>query len=453
MTSTQHAPPTVQVQHPPTNSMAVSILACGGGLPLEIAKILKRDGRSVNVVCIAGMADADYTGFKLTTVSIGRIGALLKALKAGGIHDMLIAGHARRPDLRSLNIDLGFVRHFPTILGLMRGGDDHVLRKIAAFFERNGLNVKSIEEFAPDLLTPCGDFAGTGLAPAALRESAAYGLQTIHSLGPFDVGQAVILENGRIAAIEGAEGTNRLIARQAENRHEHPNTAKQSRVLVKAAKPGQDLRVDLPTIGVETIEKCAAAGIQTIALEAGRSLIVARSETLASALKHGISLISLKTPSAHPHQSPTAAQRPATKNRATAPASLTSLARVSAPPKAMRDALKGLRLLAACPANLEVQAAVVGRENILAINVGEPMQSFIERSERLVQWGDRREGGKRNRVLAVITPATISPETWATLSGSKIGGFAILTTAGSHDELDEIIELATAKQYFVLSAP
>ena len=186
---------------------------------------------------------------------------------------MLIAGHARRPDLRSLNIDWGFLRHLFTILSLTRGGDDHVLRKIATFFERNGMTLKSIAEVAPSLLTPAGVLAGK-LSPEC-QTAATNGLLLVHKLGPFDVGQAVCIDKQQIAAIEGAEGTNGLIARLPKINPTASN-ARADRVLVKAAKPEQDLRFDLPTIGPETIGKCANAGIATIAVEAGRSLILSR---------------------------------------------------------------------------------------------------------------------------------------------------------------------------------
>ncbi|MBU2531220.1 MAG: UDP-2,3-diacylglucosamine diphosphatase LpxI, partial [Alphaproteobacteria bacterium] len=266
-------------------SPPISILACGGGLPLEIARVLSDKGRSTNIVTIKGMADADYTGFPVTSVGIGELGGLLRALKRGGATEMLIAGHAQRPDLRNLKIDFGVITNIATIFRLMRGGDDHVLRQIANLFERNGLAVKSIAELAPELLTPAGVLAGE--ASPAIMSTADHGLRVIRRLGPFDIGQAVVASGDAILAIEGAEGTNGLIARSTVTHHGDSRF----KMLVKAAKPSQDLRVDLPTIGTETIERCVAAGISAIALEAGRSLIVDRAATIRKSEASGIALI------------------------------------------------------------------------------------------------------------------------------------------------------------------
>ena len=293
---------------------AISILACGGGLPLEIAEILKAKGRDVNIVSIAGMADADYTGFELTSVSIGRIGALIKALRKDGIREMIIAGHARRPDLRSLNIDAGFVRNLPTILGLMRGGDDQVLRQIAGFFERNGLSVKSIEEVAPELLTPSGPL-NRQPTPAAER-GARRGLALIHRLGSFDVGQAVILDDDRVIAIEGAEGTNGLMSRTTVTKHRqqdqrpdtHPDTQPSQPDTGKSrqARPGSANGPADHRHGNNHARR-SLRHHHHCTRKPGQSLIVARSQTIAEADQHGIAVLGLSQPP--PYPSPLAQKR------------------------------------------------------------------------------------------------------------------------------------------------
>ena len=422
-------------------SAPISILACGGSLPLEIAQILRSKGCPTNIVSIAGLADADYSDFPLTSVSILRVGALLAALRSNGAREMLIAGHARRPDLRSLNVDWGFVRHFFTILSLTRGGDDRVLRKIAAFFERNGMTIKSIAEVAPSLLTPAGALTGT-LSPDC-QAAATSGLRLVHKLGPFDVGQAVLVDKQRIAAIEGAEGTNGLIAR-LPTIDQSAGNAGAGRVLVKAAKPEQDLRFDLPTIGPETIEKCANAGIATIALEAGRSLILSRAETLEQANAAGITVVGLDTTSN--------GRRDETRPRVTqSPLRLTNHTHAIASPQFSRDAGKGLRLLATLAARTPARAAIVARENILAINLAEPTRAFIERTEQLGQWGDRREKTKRNRALVITSLRDMEPDLLEWLKETKIAGIAMLDTTGDPACLDQVVNDADSRNFFVLS--
>lgn len=416
----------------------ISILACGGSLPLEVAEILRSAGRHPNIVSIAGMADADFSGFNHTSVSIGKVGELLAALRANGIRDMVIAGHASRPDLRSLNIDLGFARHILTILSLTRGGDDYVLRKIASFFERCGLTVRGIAEVAPSLLTPPGTLTGT-LAPDA-EHNAIEGLRMVHKLGPFDVGQALVMEGDQIIAIEGAEGTDGLLTRlPASTPSDVGRNAR--RLLVKAAKPDQDLRVDLPTIGAATIERCNSVGIRQIALEAGRSLIVSRTETLRQAAAANVAVVGLNvTPAIKRCRTLTGGTR------------LASHSRWQPNKGALRDARKGLLLLAMLSQTCPASATLVSRDNILAININEPLSEFLARSKRISQWGDTREKRKRNRIFVLSSIEALQSDTLNHAVDAKISGLAVLKPPRDAFEFDQLLSDANDRRLFVLSA-
>jgi len=429
------------VDHPVSIHSPISILACGGGLPLEIAQVLRRTGRPTNIVSIAGMADANYEGFNVTSVGIGQTGALLAALRSNGARDMLIAGHARRPDLRSLTIDWGFLRNLGTILSLTRGGDDQVLRRIAAFFERNGMIVRSIADVAPSLLTPAGVLTGS-ISPAG-RCAAVAGIKLVHKLGGYDVGQAMVADNAHPVAIEGAEGTNGLLERLPPVKKPAADGC-DGRLLIKAAKPEQDDRVDLPTVGTETIEKCAKAGVTAIALEAGRSLIVSRAETLQHADAAGIAVIGLATHGSNEGvTSPTKEGLQRDK--------LVSYARTTPRPQFRRDARKGLQLLEEICETVSITAAIVARENVLALNLDETLADFIERAELLAQWGDRREKSKRNRTLVVSTAHAIEPDLYSSLGATKIAGFAVLNAGKDPASLDQLVAFADGENYFVLS--
>jgi UDP-2,3-diacylglucosamine hydrolase len=421
----------------------ISILACGGGLPLEIAGQLRQGGIEPNIVTIAGMADADYSGYALQSVSIGRIGALLAALRANGARDMLIAGHARRPDLRSLNIDSGFIRHIFTILGLMRGGDDRVLRNIAAFFERNGMTVRSLADLTPELLTPSGVLAGN---PATVTKGDAQtGLALIRNLGPFDVGQAVVVEAGRVIAIEGAEGTNGLLARLPARNTRGTNTL--ARTLVKAAKPDQDLRMDLPTIGTETITRCKEAGVSAIALEAGRSLIVDRTATIKAADQSSIAILGINSPT----ETNSAANVGIANQLSETRAGIRSHTRVKPSRQDRRDANKGALVLSRLVQRGPVRGAIVARENVLAIDLDEPIEAFIGRSNHLAQWGDKRQKNKRNRTLILTKPEDITPSQTAALIDTKIAGIMLLSAGANPGAFDELVSVANAQSLFLLS--
>lgn len=390
----------------------------------------------VQIVAISGLPSANFDGFPTTIVSILEIGGMLRALRANGAREMVIAGHAGRPDLRTWAIDWGFLRHFPTILSLTRGGDDRVMRRIAEFFERNRMTVRGISEVAPELLTPFGTLSGT--SSDAVRTAAKRGLDLVLALGQFDLGQAVCLDGEHISAIEGAEGTNGLIARL------RTATSKGAvRTLVKAAKPEQDLRLDLPTIGPETIDKCAEAGVTTVAVEAGRSLIVEREETMAKAAAVGITIVGIS--GSHRNSTcHTAGRTPPCDH-------LSNLTRASAGRRFGRDAAKGLRLLATLEAFAPARAAVVARENVLAINVGEATHAFIQRTERLRQWGDHREKSKRNRTLVIRSLQDIEPDLFLALNRTKIAGIALMSTGDDPASLDWFVRDADHQSFFVLS--
>jgi len=414
----------------------VSVLACGGSLPVEVARILRSKGREPNVVTIRGMADADFSSFTHSTVGIGEVGALLRALRATGAQDVMIAGHAHRPDLRRVKVDIGFVRNIFSILRLTRGGDDGLMRKIARFFEGHGFTVRGIAELTPELLTPPGVLAG----PLDLdsRASAEAGLRLVHALGPFDVGQAVIVEAGRVLAIEGAEGTNGLIARQSNT----SSDPVRPRVLVKAAKPDQDLRLDMPTIGPETITRCEATNIAAVALEAKRSLIVARAETVDLATRSRVAIVGLEAAQQLDRTQP--ADATATSSQ------LRSHARRSPGRLDQLNIIKGLRLLGVLAHHCAVKGAVLARDNVLAINVDDPMPGFSERCTQLCQWGDQRRT-KRVQTLVVSSIGPLLEEGFIeSLSGSQIAGI-VLACEATDATLDEGVRLANQNGLFFLS--
>jgi hypothetical protein len=367
----------------------VSILAGGGLLPVEIAREIARTGGHPRIVALTGIANADFSGLDVETVALGQVGHMLAALRRHGTRDMVIAGHVRRPDLTQLRIDAGFIRHLPTILGLLKGGDDHVMRRIANFFEARGLNVVGAHEVAPGLLTPEGVIAGS---PAdADIEAMETGERAIARLGPYDIGQAVVIEDGELAAIEGAEGTDGLLARL-------PPTSRR-RVLVKAAKRGQDLRVDLPTVGPDTLRRAAAAGIAAIGLDAGRSLIVAGLETRSIAAQTGMALVGRRVPEA-------VCNLPPDDPGADGLAIDVALADGHAAPAIHRDnARLGLALLEELGTFARPRAALIARNHVLAVNVAEPMAAFLARTRRLGQWGDGRR--LRRNLTLVLTPGAV----------------------------------------------
>ncbi len=275
----------------------LGVLCFGGDLPLRVADAARASGEEVFVVAFRGFAAPALERYPHEWVRLGRMGHLLRALRRRAVRRIAIVGAIARPSLRDLSIDWTGLLLLPRAVRMLRGGgDDRVLRTIVGYFESKGLDVIGVSDIAPGLLAGEGLLGGDGPS-AAEGDNARVGLALLDALSAFDAGQACVVLDGRPVAIEGAEGTDAMIRRVAEMRSNGRLKVQGRRgVLVKAAKRGQDLRVDLPTIGPRTIELAAEAKLAGVAVEAGRTLIADREESAALAARHGLFLVGLARP-------------------------------------------------------------------------------------------------------------------------------------------------------------
>lgn len=164
-------------------------------------------------------------------------------------------------------------------------GDDGLLRAVTREIEDEGFRVVGIDDVLADCLAPDGLFGSLAPDDQALADIDR-GWEVAKGIGALDVGQAVIVQQGIILAVEAIEGTDRLIRRSAELRRDGPGA-----VLVKVRKPGQDRRLDLPTIGLGTLREAAAAGLRGICVEAGGTLVLDRAELGAEADRAGLFIL------------------------------------------------------------------------------------------------------------------------------------------------------------------
>jgi DUF1009 family protein len=281
---------------PAEPSGSLVLVAGAGRLPDLVADSLQRAGRSFKVLALRGFTDRRLRARADATVDLLDIGGTLAILKSWGPAVVVPAGGVARPSPAALLNAGAALRNREALRAIAGGGDDRLLRAALALLEENGHRVLGVHEVAPDLLSPLG-ILGRHAPDAEAQGSVGTGQALLAGLSPFDVGQAAVVTGDRVLAIEGPEGTDRMLAR-ARGLNRRPfgyGRPTAGTVLVKLAKRGQDLRIDLPAIGPRTVRNAAAAGCAGIAVEAGRTLLIDRAETVAEADRRGLFLMGLET--------------------------------------------------------------------------------------------------------------------------------------------------------------
>lgn len=255
-----------------TENGPVAIICGGGRFPQTVADAVIRQGRRVVLFPLRGFADANMVErFPHHWMKIGQVGWFLKTARAEGVRDVIMIGSLVRPAISQLALDWQTLLVLPRVIRAYYGGDDHLLGGVARIFEHHGFRLLGAHEVAPDILVPEGALGARQPADADSADIA-HGLALLHAMGPYDVGQAVVVSNKHVLALEAAEGTDEMLKRVAELRRSGRIRAQKGGVLVKAPKPGQDRRFDLPSIGPRTIEGAVEAGLSGIAAVAGGTI-------------------------------------------------------------------------------------------------------------------------------------------------------------------------------------
>lgn len=267
----------------------LGIIAGGGGAPQNLIQACQDLGRPFFVVCLEGQAEMEIGGdIPHAWLPLGAGTKLKKLFEEQNIAEIVMIGRVRRPSLTEIKPDWLALKVL-TKIGMNKLGDDGLLRAIGKALE-DELNVRvvGVQDVLADLLTPEGLLTKTQPDETA-QADIQRGIEVAQALGKLDVGQAVVVQQGIVLGVEAAEGTDALIDRASGLRREGLGG-----ILVKLAKPQQDNRFDLPTIGVQTVESVAQAGLRGIVVHAGRSLIVNREATLAAAEAANIFVIGKK---------------------------------------------------------------------------------------------------------------------------------------------------------------
>ena len=282
----------------------LAILAGGGSLPARLAHAARGAGREVAMVAFEGHTEpAAVAGLPHLWTRLGAVADIFAFLRREQVAELVFVGPIRRPAFSEIRPDWQGAKILAKIGGRSLG-DDGLLRALSAILEEEGFRVVGVHEILEGLLAPAGPLGA--LAPDAAAEAdIARGIEVARALGRLDVGQATVVQQGLVLGVEGIEGTDALIARCGTLRREGPGG-----VLVKLKKPQQDRRLDLPTIGVATVENAAAAGLRGIAIEAGGALVMDRAEAVAAADRLGLFVVGIES-----ERGSVAPPRPLTRDR------------------------------------------------------------------------------------------------------------------------------------------
>jgi UDP-2,3-diacylglucosamine hydrolase len=261
----------------------LAVICGAGSLPFAVADAVMKRGRRAVLFAIEGWADPErISAYPHHWASFGRFGWFCRMARAEGCRDVVFIGSLVRPAVWQLRLDLKTLRLLPRILRLFHGGDDHLLSGIASIFEDEGFRLIGAHEIAPEILMPEG---ALGRRHPSNRDLADIekGLALLNATSPFDIGQGVVVIDGRVIAVEAVEGTDGMLSRVEQLRRTGQlQEASGKGVLVKAAKREQDRRLDLPSIGPQTVDGAKRAGLAGIAVTAA-STIVAEPDRIGAA--------------------------------------------------------------------------------------------------------------------------------------------------------------------------
>lgn len=265
----------------------LGLIAGGGELPVHVAEAARREGRLGCVIALQGFAEPER--YEATvSVGLGQLGGVLKALAAAQCDAVCFAGIVLRPDFSKLKLDIKAMASFPKVLAAAARGDDALLRAVVRIFEAEGLAVVGADEIASQLTVREGLVGAIGPDDQS-RADALKALHVAGVIGAEDIGQGAVVANGLVLAVEAQEGTDAMLSRVASLPQAVRGQSQARRgVLAKRPKPGQERRVDLPVIGVSTIEGAARAGLAGVAAPAGGALILGREAVAAAADAAGL---------------------------------------------------------------------------------------------------------------------------------------------------------------------
>ena len=271
----------------------IGLIAGAGKLPNHIIAGAKESGFELSVIGIKNFAKkSEYPEAEFFYAS--EFGKILKTLRNNNVTDICFAGVIKRPDFNSFRPDLKGIIHLKGLIAASKRGDDSLMRYIMNIFENEGFRIVSPQVLCKDLLLPEGNLNSTSISDAH-KLDIDKGISVAQIIGSYDIGQSVVVCNGLVLALEAQEGTDLMLERVSKLPKEIRGDIQSPKgVLVKVVKPSQDLRIDLPTIGPETIKSASKAGLSGVAGISGKTLVLDRTNVIKLANQLGLFVVGIK---------------------------------------------------------------------------------------------------------------------------------------------------------------
>lgn len=265
----------------------LGLIAGGGDLPVHVAEAAAGDGHLGCVIALDGFADPSrYETAEVCGIS--KLGRALKLLSQHECDAVCFAGIVKRPDFSKLTPDMRGMAFLPKAVAAAAKGDDALLRAVVGVFEDEGLIVLGVDDIAAELLAPEG-VLGSIEPDVAMRGDGLKAMEIARLIGSADIGQGAVVAQGLVLAVEAQEGTDEMLARVAGLPMDIRGGGKgRCGVLAKRPKPDQERRVDLPVVGVSTIEGAAKAGLAGVVVPESGALILGRKAVAEAADEAGL---------------------------------------------------------------------------------------------------------------------------------------------------------------------
>lgn len=269
----------------------IGLIAGGGKLPVHVAQAVRQSGDALTVIEIEPDNSPPGRFAGAERFPLAKFGKMVKVMEKAGVSHVCMAGTVSRPDFSTFKPDLGAMRYLPGTVRAAKQGDDALLRHVMDIFESRGFQVVSAQDLSAQLLMTDG-VLGQVAFHHTHRNDALRAMEIAELIGTQDIGQGAVVADGVVLAVEAQEGTDAMLQRVATL----PEALRGTRsarigVLAKRPKPGQDTRVDLPTIGPRTVELAAEAGLAGIVLEAGRAFVIDANTVVDVADQHGLFVV------------------------------------------------------------------------------------------------------------------------------------------------------------------